>query len=36
MVIGGLYGLFETVIGPSARRYTPYLGTLFLFILSTT
>jgi F-type H+-transporting ATPase subunit a len=33
MVFGGLYGLFESVIGPSARRYTPYLGTLFLFIL---
>jgi F-type H+-transporting ATPase subunit a len=33
IVIGGLYGLFQTVIGPTARRYTPYLGTLFLFIL---
>jgi len=32
MLVGGLYGLFETVIGPSARRYTPFLGSLFLFI----
>jgi len=33
MIFSSLYGLFETVIGPTARRYTPYLGTLFLFIL---
>ncbi len=33
MLMGGLYGLFESIIGPTARRYTPYLGTLFLFIL---
>ncbi len=33
IVVGGLYNLFENVIGPTARRYTPYLGTLFLFIL---
>jgi F-type H+-transporting ATPase subunit a len=32
MLVGGLYGLFETVIGPSARRYTPFLGSLFIFI----
>jgi len=30
---GGLYSLFETVIGPTARRYTPFLGTLFIFII---
>ncbi|MCP4571809.1 MAG: F0F1 ATP synthase subunit A [bacterium] len=33
MLLGGLYSLFETIIGPSARRYTPYLGSLFIFIL---
>ncbi len=33
LVFDGLYNLFRSVIGPSARRYTPYLGTLFLFIL---
>ncbi|MCP4144536.1 MAG: F0F1 ATP synthase subunit A [bacterium] len=32
MIVDTLYGLFHTVIGPSARTYTPYLGTLFLFI----
>jgi F-type H+-transporting ATPase subunit a len=32
MILGGLYSLFETIIGPSARRYTPYLGSLFIFI----
>jgi F-type H+-transporting ATPase subunit a len=33
MIFGGLYGLFREIIGPSARRYTPFLGTLFVFIL---
>ena len=33
MIFGGLYGMFEAIIGPTARRYTPYLGTLFVFIL---
>lgn len=33
IVVDGLYNMFEAVIGPTARRYTPYLGTLFLFIL---
>ncbi len=33
IVMGGLYGLFRTVLGENARSYTPYLGTLFLFIL---
>ena len=32
MIFGGLYSLFQAIIGPTARRYTPYLGTLFLFI----
>ena len=34
MIFGGLYSLFEAIIGPTARRYTPYLGTLFVFILA--
>ncbi len=33
MILGGLYSLFQAIIGPSARRYTPFLGTLFIFIL---
>ncbi len=33
MIFGGLYSLFQAIIGPSARRYTPFLGTLFIFIL---
>ncbi len=33
MLVGGLYNLFEGAIGPTARKYTPYLGTLFVFIL---
>ncbi len=33
LLVGGLYSLFEGAIGPTARRYTPYLGTLFIFIL---
>jgi len=32
-VVGGLYNMFEQVLGDQARRFTPYLGTLFLFIL---
>jgi F-type H+-transporting ATPase subunit a len=32
LIFGGLYGLFTTIIGPSARRYTPFLGSLFVFI----
>jgi F-type H+-transporting ATPase subunit a len=32
MLIGGLYSLFQSIIGPTARRYTPFLGTLFIFI----
>ncbi|MBK8164480.1 MAG: F0F1 ATP synthase subunit A [bacterium] len=33
LVLGGLYALFAMIIGPTARRYTPFLGSLFLFIL---
>lgn len=32
MLVGGLYSLFQTVIGPTARHYTPFLGSLFIFI----
>jgi len=34
MLLGGLSSLFETIIGPTYRRYTPYLGTLFIFIFA--
>ncbi|MCB1184339.1 F0F1 ATP synthase subunit A [bacterium] len=33
IIFGGLYSLFQAIIGPTARRYTPFLGTLFIFIL---
>lgn len=33
ILIGGLYNMFLAIIGPTARRYTPFLGTLFIFIL---
>lgn len=32
LILGGLYGLFRQIIGETARKYTPYLGSLFLFI----
>lgn len=32
VLVGGLYNMFRSVIGPTARRYTPFLGALFLFI----
>ena len=32
LIFGGLYSLFHTIIGPTARRYTPFLGSLFVFI----
>jgi F-type H+-transporting ATPase subunit a len=33
VILGGLYSLFRQIIGPTAHRYTPYLGTLFIFII---
>ncbi|MBK7047491.1 MAG: F0F1 ATP synthase subunit A [bacterium] len=33
MIFGGLYSLFATIIGSTARRYTPFLGSMFVFIL---
>lgn len=33
MLVGGLYGIFQQILGKEARRFTPYLGTLFFFIL---
>lgn len=32
LIVGGLYGVFRDILGDNARRYAPYLGTLFLFI----
>ncbi len=34
LFFGWLYDLFKAVLGDEARRYTPYLGTLFIFILA--
>ncbi len=33
LLLGGLYSLFRTIIGDDARKYTPFLGSLFIFIL---
>ena len=33
LIFGGLYSLFATIIGSTARRYTPFLGSMFVFIL---
>ena len=32
LMVGGLYSLVRSIIGPTARRYVPFLGTLFIFI----
>lgn len=32
LLLNGLYSLFRSIIGPTARRYTPFLGGLFIFI----
>ena len=32
MLVEGLYNLFYSVMGKEARKYTPFLGTLFLYI----
>ena len=32
MTVGGLNGLVENATGPSGRKYTPLIGTLFIYI----
>ena len=32
MIVGGLNGLVENVVGPGGRKYTPFVGTLFIYI----
>lgn len=32
LVVSGIYGLFEDLIGPKGRRYFPYLGTVMLYL----
>lgn len=34
MIVEGLNGFVCSIIGPDGRRYTPFLGTLFLYILT--
>lgn len=34
MVVESLYNFFYSILGKDARRYTPFLGTLFLYILA--
>ena len=33
IVVDGLYNMFHQVLGDEAKKYTPFLGTLFLYIL---
>ncbi len=33
MLVEGMYNFLYTILGKEARRYTPYLGTLFFYIL---
>lgn len=33
MLVEGMYNFLCTILGKEARRYTPYLGTLFFYIL---
>jgi len=32
-VVSGLFNFLEGIIGPSGRRYAPFIGTLFIYIL---
>nr|MBN2278680.1 F0F1 ATP synthase subunit A [candidate division Zixibacteria bacterium] len=32
MILEGLFNLFESVMGKEARQFTPFLGTLFIYI----
>jgi len=32
MIVGGLNGLVENIVGPGGRKYTPFVGTLFIYI----
>jgi len=32
IIVGGLNGLVENVAGPSGRKHTPFIGTLFIYI----
>ena len=34
LIVGNLYDLFRSILGDDARRFAPYLGTLFIFILA--
>ncbi len=34
LVVEGLYNFFHSMLGDHARRYTPFLGTLFVYILT--
>lgn len=33
MAVEGMYNFLQTILGKDARRYTPFLGTLFFYIL---
>ena len=33
LIVEGLYNFFHSMLGENAKKYTPFLGTLFLYIL---
>ncbi len=33
LLVGGMFTFFESILGKEAKRYTPFLGTLFFYIL---
>jgi F-type H+-transporting ATPase subunit a len=34
LIVEGLYNFFHSILGDHARKYTPFLGTLFIYILT--
>lgn len=34
MIVEALYNFFYSILGKDARRYTPFLGTLFIYVLA--
>ena len=34
LLVEGLYNFFHSMLGSNARKYTPFLGTLFIYILA--
>lgn len=34
LIVGALQSFVEGIIGPKARKYTPFIGTLFIYVLA--